>query len=247
MTFWAGQFFTEGNLSHYFKTFGIPGHHLINASSNSTPLPRRCDQNRSSIISKCSPGYLPFLMEKHLGCSASICWTHSSQSALHSDARCSFKLMSFSHVLLALTKIKSLSKHREFMFFLHREKVHFLRSNIRGFNCDYHPTWHIKEHRIVMSTSIKEDRHNQLGPNTYYTEPGILRKNKEWYLGRKYIYGVIISWAGKAWGFKLWSTCTNPGQCRIYAWRTLAASVPKLHMCNLVQYIRWNRGRIKPL
>lgn len=66
------------------------------------------------------------------------------------------------------------------MPFLYKEMVYFLRSNIVPFHCDHHSIWHIKEHRILMSTSIKEERHNLLGPakpNTYYIEPGIFRKS----------------------------------------------------------------------
>lgn len=50
------------------------------------------------------------------------------------------------------------------------------------FNCDHHPTGHIKGHRNLMSTLIKEEKYNLLSPskpNIYYIKPGMMRKSKE--------------------------------------------------------------------
>lgn len=101
------NFFIEGTLSHYFRTFGIPAHYLINASSNSLS-PRHCDQQQFlHYFQKCprvlttSPGReAPGLLSKHL-----LNTYERVSSTLWMLTKHSPELANLSHILWVLTNI----------------------------------------------------------------------------------------------------------------------------------------------
>lgn len=107
------------------------------------PRLRHCNPRRILHYFQMPPRVLWFLVEKHLGCLAGTYWTHTARSALCPGCKAKSQVSKF------LPYSIGTNWHWEFIPFFHRGIVDFWRSNIMSFNCDHHPTWHMKGHRIL--------------------------------------------------------------------------------------------------